>query len=118
MTTPASILVPRTSRYPSIEHLLSGILWDIQAKTVVFTPVPGTELNEHMCCGPWKGLSDIVIRYDCVAFYMDDKELEVRVSRLPTQLADIVKAIWLELEPDHEHASDIEAAFYEKRDGK
>lgn len=57
--------------------------------------------NTHFNTGPWRGLKDVTVRYDCVTFHSGEKPIEARISRLPVKQADQVREVWLCVNPDY-----------------
>ena len=64
-------------------------------------------LSRHFNTGPWEGLTDVAIRYDCVTFRLEGKEVEARISRLPEAQADMVRKVWMLVDPSFGDVTDI-----------
>lgn len=90
-----------TPRSIILGDMLDALLQDLLlgAVSVVRTRDP---FNKNFSTGPWQGLKDVTIRYDCVTFHSGGKSIEARISRLPAKQADQVREVWLSVDPDNE----------------
>ncbi len=83
----------------SIRDLLQALYDALLEGRVLAVPWPDESRHHHT--GPWRGLHDVVFRYDCVTFWLTkERSVEARVSRLPQEEADLVRRIWMFTDPD------------------
>lgn len=105
--------MPETSEnYHALKGLVVRLREEILKGNTTLTPCPGNEQSLHT--GPWRGLSDVIVRYDCVSFWLDrEKYVEARVSLCPQDIVDDIRHIWLAIGP---HFVDVQEIRNKVRD--
>ena len=82
----------------ALRRLVSVLRDDIELYDLKVTPLPGNEQSLHT--GPWRGLKDVHIRYDCVGFWsFPGVFVEARISRSPKDIAEDIRLLWMAIDP-------------------